>query len=185
MKCVDKCTVRSVYTGSDGHWNEYRGGKSWNYKYKGQMSKWFNYPPTHTLGAKTFSPGALYDTKQSAMHYIYELIVDEIFTNIWTDGSGKCAAYLPSCTPKVCTCPNGEPTVAHGNAGTLCDTATVDCSKCDTEFVISAEASAGLSQICIPVKPCTPTQVAGSDQSAAGSIQGMLIVGFFLLSIEI
>ena len=179
MKCVDKCTVRSVYTGSDGHWDEYRGGKSWIYEYKGQMSKWFNYPPTHTLGAKTFSVGALYDTKKSAMHYIYKLIVDETFINIWTDGSGTaCAAYVPTCTPKVCTCPNGTPTLATGSEGTLCDTATEDCSECNAGFVISAKAVAGLSQICLPVKDCSPTQVPNSDQSAADSIKGMFIVDF-------
>ena len=186
MKCTT-CTVRSVYTGANGHWSHYQGAKNWIYQFPlGTYSKWFNgnvnQKPTYTIGAKTFTVGDKYWQDYTGNHFRYNLVVDKIITNIWTDGSGTaCAAYVPTCTPKVCTCPNGTPTLATGSEGTLCDTATEDCSECNAGFVISAKAVAGLSQICLPVKDCSPTQVPNSDQSAADSIKGMFIVGFFLL----
>ena len=54
-----------------------------------------------------------------------------------------------SCIANTCTCPNGTPTIASGSAGTLCDTATVDCSRCNSGYAISATAAAASAQTCV------------------------------------
>ena len=93
---------------------------------------------------------------------------------IWTDGGfcGNADEYVASCSPNICTCPNGTPTVADGFAGTLCDTATEDCSQCEVAYKLSGTPAAGSAQVCIPKKICATTQVANSDKSAAGSVKG-------------
>ena len=97
---------------------------------------------------------------------------------IWTN-SGSCGNadnYVASCSANICTCPNGTPTVADGFAGTLCDTATEDCSQCSAGHSLSSIPVAGSAQRCLPNKPCTSMQVENSDQSATGSIAGTLII---------
>ena len=46
-------------------------------------------------------------------------------------------------------CPLGTPTLATGLGGTLCDTATVDCSSCNAGYTMSATAVSGSAQTCI------------------------------------
>ena len=54
-----------------------------------------------------------------------------------------------SCQPNICTCPNGTPTLSSGSGGTLCDTATVDCSGCNVGYKLSSAAASGSAQKCL------------------------------------
>ena len=135
-----------------------------------------------TIEDRTFSHGQKYwtDPASSIGNIIkYELVVDEKFM-IWTNG-GSCEnnaeEYIAKCSPNICTCPTGTPTVAGGYAGTLCDThGGIDCSQCNDGYTISGTAAAGTAQTCSPINPCSTTQVSNSDKSATGSIKGTLII---------
>ena len=76
-----------------------------------------------------------------------------------------------TCTALICTCPNGTPTIGTGSGATLCDTSTVDCSKCNAGYTISATAASGSAQTCI-ANSCTATQVANSNKATMYSIKG-------------
>ena len=148
--CADKC---SFYSGSVDGWIGQKNGKS------------IPFTPVESsriaIDGKTFYPGQQYyvvpNTNNNVMHY--ELRVDEKVP-IWTDGSGSCGSTtLPSCSPNICTCPNGTPTNADGIAGTLCDTATVDCSQCDAGYQLSAPAAFGSASTCGVIPSCTASIV--------------------------
>ena len=71
------------------------------------------------------------------------------------------------CVANLCSCPNGTATVAAGNGGSLCEiTGTVDCSTCNTGFVLNASAALG-SQACIGLT--TPPLLDGALYMASES----------------
>ena len=68
---------------------------------------------------------------------------------------------------RVCSCPNGTPTVGAGSGGTLCETSgAVDCSACDAGHSLSATAGAGAQTCLANVCSCpngTPTVAAANS----------------------
>ena len=78
--------------------------------------------------------------------------------SVWTNNGacvGNANVYAPTCTANICTCPNGIASIANGIDGTLCDTATVDCSQCDAGYKLSSPANSGSASTCIVIEPCT------------------------------
>ena len=77
--------------------------------------------------------------------------------SVWTNNGacvGNADVYAPTCTANICTCPNGTASIANGIDGTLCDTATIDCSQCDAGYKLSAPANFGSASTCILIEPC-------------------------------
>ena len=89
----------------------------------------------------------------------------------YTISASPASGSAQTCVANTCTCPNGTPTVASGSGGTLCDTATVDCSGCNAGYSISASPASGSAQTC-NIKSCTATYVLNSNKATANSITG-------------
>ena len=172
-----RCTRITSYYTSRIRVDLYRAFNNWNFLYKGTKQITSLGKPSYTIGEEIISVGDWYWQQKGGNHHRYALVVTGPVT-IYTNG-GSCGsnanAYEASCSPNTCICPNGTPTIANGYAGTLCDTATIDCSQCDEGSTISDTPAAGSAQVCIPIKPCSATQVPNSDKSTTGSITGTLI----------
>ena len=177
MKCM-RCTRITSYQTTNIHVDLYRAFNDWYFiGYKGTRQFTSVGNPSYTIGAEKISVGDWYWQHKGGNHHRYALVVTGPVT-IWTNG-GSCGlnadSFEATCSPNICTCPNGKPTIANGYAGTLCDTATVDCSQCNEGYIISGVPASDSAQICIPNKPCSATQVPNSDKSTTGSITGTLI----------
>ena len=177
MSCT-RCTRITSYYTSRIRVDLYRAFHNWNFLgYKGTKQITSEAKPTYKIGEETISVGEWQWQHKGGNLHRYALVVTGP-VNIYTNG-GSCGlnadAYEATCSPNICTCPNGTPTIANGFAGTLCDThESIDCSRCNDGYTISGIAAADSAQVCIPNTPCSATQVPNSDKSTTGSITGTL-----------